>query len=145
MSGHSKSTLFLMEQIVVITVFAICAAVCVNIIVTSYLMTMEAVDTKNALITAESAAESFKATGGDTRRTTEILSESISSYFSDNAILIYYDNNWKPSGEAQAYFVLQLIKNDADPRVIFGDITISNKETGNELISLPVAVRRGAL
>jgi type II secretory pathway pseudopilin PulG len=65
MKGRSRSTLFLMEQLVVIAVFAICAAVCVRLLFAAYQINVDAVDTRHALILAENVAESFKAFNGD--------------------------------------------------------------------------------
>ena len=155
MGERSKSTLFLMEQLIVIAVFAVCAAVCVNIIVSSYLMTVEAVNTKNALIISESAAETFKATGGDIRRVAEILSGSVNnynsytsyySYYDDNLFFVYYNINWQPCSREQASFVLHLARTDTEHQlVIFGDIAVHKKEAGDELMRLPIAVRRSGL
>jgi len=45
MVRRSRSTLFLMEQLIVIAVFAICAAACVKILTTSYFMAKQTRDT----------------------------------------------------------------------------------------------------
>ena len=144
MNEKSKSTLFLMEQIIVITVFAVCAAACVKIFVVSYLITVDSVDIRNALHVAESAAETYKATFGDTGRAVRILSNEFGNY-NDNMFSMYYDQNWRPSNSDNASFVLHLVKQNAGAPVVLSDVTVSRKEPGGELtelISLPVAVRR---
>ena len=140
MSSRSKSTLFLMEQIVVIAVFAICAAVCVKILVVSYIMTVDAVDTRNALLAAESAAESHKAFAGDVERIADILSGSSGG----DTVRVFYDSYWQPGGEYGAYFVLYLVRRNAAQPVIFADITVSRTLDDNELISLTAAARGSA-
>lgn len=57
---RGRSSLFLMEQLIVIAVFAICAAVCVKIMFIARTITVDAVDTRYALLIAESEAEGFK-------------------------------------------------------------------------------------
>jgi len=141
---RTKSTLSLIEQIIVIAVFAFCAAVCVNIIVSSYLMTVNAVDTRNALTVAESAAESFKAFEGDTERVFRLLGEPDSGYATHNVLVIYYDANWQPSRESDASFVLRLTTVvDNGSAVVFASISVIKIDDGVELISLTVAARRG--
>ena len=129
-----------MEQLIVIAVFAICASVCVKILSVSYLMTVEAVSTRNALLVAESAAESHKAFAGDTVRIAEILG----GWARDGTVTVYYDSNWQPVSEAYAFFVLRLVRSVADTPIIFADISVSTMLTGDELVSLTTAVRRSA-
>jgi len=129
-----------MEQLIVIAVFAICAAVCVKILAVSYLMTVNAVDTRNALLAAESAAESHKAFRGDGDRIAEIMGGEVRG----NTVVVYYDSNWVISCETYAAFVLQLTKSTDDALVIFADISVSRIITGDELVSFTAAVRRGA-
>jgi type II secretory pathway pseudopilin PulG len=118
MRERSKSTLFLIEQIIVIAVFAVCAAVCVKILTVSFLMTENAVDTRNALAVAESAAESFKAFNGDVERVFEIMSGDVDGFN------LYIDVR-------------------EEMYVLFADIKVTKIDTDNELVSLTVAVRRG--
>jgi len=140
--NRSKSTLALIEQIIVIAIFAVCAAVCVSIITTSYLMTVEAVDTRNALTVAESAAESFKAFEGDVGSVFELLGGQVSGSFGDNNMTIFYDADWKPSTKEDADFVLNLLVRDDSPLVIFADAKVSRTDDDTELVSLTAAVRR---
>ena len=134
----SKSTLFLMEQIIVITVFALCAAICIRILVESYLMTTNAVDTKNALLAAESAAESHKAFSGDIERIAAVLGGSAE----DGRLYVYFDSSWQPGSDIDASFVLRLTRTES--AVIVSDIAVSRIACGSELISLTVAARRGS-
>ena len=120
---RSKSTLQLIEIIICITIFAICAAVCVKIITVSYLMTQEAVDTRNALSIAETKIENFKVVRGDV--------PSQTSFFDDNWIITTQDN---------ARFVMEFVQTP-DDLVIFGDVSVS-VIGGDELLNLRGAARR---
>jgi len=120
--NRSKSTLQLIEQIIVIAVFAVCAAVCVNIIATSYLMTARAVDTRNALSVAETAAEGFKAVGGNM-----------------DDVRLFFDEDWLPAEADEAAFVLELTRTQGE-LVIFADIRVTRAD-GEYLLSLQTAAR----
>lgn len=129
---RSRSTLFLMEQLVVIAVFAICAAVCVQIISVAREMTADAVDTRHALMVAENAAEVFKATGGG---------ESSSDMY------IYYDKNWRSTiYRTSAYFILALNAHEGENSVNFADISVRRLADDRHFLTLEVAARqtRGA-
>jgi len=101
MNQRSKSTLFLIEQLIVVAVFAICAVACVSIMVSAYLNANDTRSISNALLRAESAAEVFKATGGDVDAIADILggvsNNAYSFPTSDYAfVTIYYDSAWQP-------------------------------------------------
>lgn len=135
----NKPTLFLIEQLVVITIFAVFAAVCIKILVISYLMTVDAVDTRSALFVAESAAEGHKFFAGD--------KEDIAILLGGNAweggVSVYFDRSWEPSIEAYASFVLRLNRreDEKESTVIFSDIIVTRIDTGDELVSITTAVR----
>jgi len=132
-----------MEQIIVIAVFAVCSAVCVNILVTSYLMTVDSINKKNALIIAETTAETHKAFVGDISQMAGLLiNDSNTGRYSQNYMFMYFDDNWQPSGQAYAYFVLRLVSHDPTPYLISSDIFVENVPTGEELLSLTVVSRR---
>jgi len=118
---RSRSTLLLIEQIIVIAIFAFCATASINIIVSAYLITENAVNTRSALTIAESAAESFKAFEGDIERTLELMDDL--------------------NGLGHL-FEMRLDVRDYGSNIIFADITVSNINNGEELITLAVAARR---
>ena len=124
--ANSKASLFLMEQVIVLAVFAACAAVCIYILIFSYQTAVDAADAKNALFVAESAAESHKA---------------VASVLPGGAVYVYYDNNWQISNKENASFVLSIIGRQAE-HVGLADISVS-KIIGGELISLTAARRVG--
>ena len=138
MNDRSRSTLFLLEQIVVIMIFAICAAVCVYILVVSYLMTADAVDTKYALLVAESVAEAHRAFGADTRLVAEVIGGS----YTADSVVVYFNNNWEPYVEAYAAFVLRLTQGIPDNYgVMLSEITVHRIITSDELMNLTFATR----
>ena len=61
----SKTSLFLMELIMTILLFAACGAVCVKLFVTSYVMTRETVELNESVSIAQGFAEVMRGSDGD--------------------------------------------------------------------------------
>lgn len=61
----SKTSLFLMELIITILLFAACGAVCVRLFVTSYVMTQDTVELNESVSIAQGFAEVMRGTDGD--------------------------------------------------------------------------------
>lgn len=144
----SKSTLFLMEQLIVILIFSVCAAVCVKIFVVSYIMVSDASDANTALRMAQNGAECYKAVAGNAESAAAILEGNVTA----DGVCVYYDKQWRNCGESEAAYVLKLeeelnIKIEETQEVpeslIFGNITVE-KISGEELVSLTVAAGRNA-
>jgi predicted small secreted protein len=108
-----------MEQLVVILVFAVCAAVCVSIFVESYLMEHRTLEEKNAILAAVSGAESYRASG--------------------NGGTVFYNDQWEPCVEEEASYVLRTAR-FMHPDTILGtaEITVSRID-GEVLFILPAA------
>jgi len=148
MTNRSKSTLFLIEQLIVIAVFAICAVACISILTASYFYANDSNATSHAVTKAESGAEVFKATGSNFAKAAELLggeTTSISLGTDGVSVLaVYYDSHWNVSNEDGASYVLYLIIESAggapDFDVITGRITVK-RTSGEELISLHVVAR----
>ncbi|MCL2819833.1 MAG: hypothetical protein FWD38_03250 [Oscillospiraceae bacterium] len=148
MTNRSKSTLFLIEQLIVIAVFAICAVACISILTASYFYANDSSALSHAIIKAESGAEVFKITGTDFSAAAEILDGTVTSKSLGadgvSVIAVYYNSSWQTSSEDNASYVMNLIIEAAQgPQnfdVITGRITVE-RTTGEELISLSVAAR----
>jgi hypothetical protein len=145
MAYRSRSTLFLIEQLIVIAVFAICAAACIRILTTAYFYASDSVATGNALLVAENGAEAFKAFDGDIVGFSRVLGGTVEVETANSAtIVVYYDKEWRKCGEADARFVLQLTIDTSDGQdgiITMGEVSIE-KITGESLVAFPVAVRR---
>jgi len=144
MTQRSKSTLFLIEQLIVIAVFAICAAVCINILTAAFFITDNTVAENSALLRAESAAEVFKATGGDEGAVRSVLRGTSSVRGGYPGVTVFYDDVWQNSDEENASFVLHIgyrptgIHNS----LVLAELTVE-RITGEELVTFPLAARAG--
>ena len=143
MNQRSRSTLFLMEQLIVVAIFAICAAACVRILTASYFMATETREMSNAIRTAESSAECYKAVSGDIGKAAQVLGGSSVSIDGSAAAVVYYNKDWRVCGEGEAHYVLRLVSGgDAAgaAKLLPGELSIE-KLTGEEIIAFSVAAR----
>lgn len=96
-SSKSES-LFLIEMIVVVFFFAVCAAVCARLFVQSHRMKNESLTLTRAVMDAQNAAELFYATGGDLERVQDALPDNTvlitvqDGNFLDGILSVYEDN-----------------------------------------------------
>ena len=143
MTHRSKSTLFLIEQLIVIAVFAICAVACISILTAAYFNANDSKSTSHAILRAESAAEVFKATGGDENAVLGILEGTRGERHGYSGVTVYYNNDWQVSNEGNASYVLHI---GYHPRrltdaLILADLTV-DRITGEELVTFPLAVQQ---
>ena len=153
MSGRSRSTLFLIEQLIVITIFAVCAAICVKIFISSFLTANETRDMNHALIIARNAAECYKVYG-DPGKTAAVLSGREHALGVPYAA-VFYDAGWRVSEAAEAAYVLRLTCRGGNLPPVIGNMPPAagaaglllceisvEKITGEKLIGFTVAARR---
>jgi hypothetical protein len=144
MNKRSRSTLFLMEQLIVVAVFAVCAAACVKILTASFFMAEETRDINNAIKVAESSAESYKAAAGDIGTTARLMGGDAVSIGGADAVIMYYDEDWRACGEENAAYMLRLINGDSAPaQLAQGELSVE-KLTGEVILAFPVAAVLGA-
>ena len=116
MIGRSRASLFLIEKLIVITVFAICAAACASIFAESYIMSSDTKDLTNALIAAKNGAERFKAYG-DLKEVDKPFSLG-HEIASDGTITVYYDEQWRRTFVHLASYSVNLYHIDGEPDFI---------------------------
>jgi len=141
MTNRSKSTLFLIEQLIVIAVFAICAAACISILTAAYFNASDSSAASHAILRAESAAEVFKATGGDGNTVAEVLSGTYNTRSGHSTVTVHYDNDWQLSHEVYASYMLSITYYATAESIIEAELTVE-RITGEELVSFPLAARK---
>lgn len=87
----SKSTLFLMELMIVIFFFSICAAICINIFGSAQQMAKDSYNLSNAVMVARSAASCYKSAEGDIIEAVSLLDSKAGN---DKGV-VYYDQKWQ--------------------------------------------------
>ena len=146
MNNRSRSTLFLIEQLIVVAVFAICAAACVRIITSAWYTARESRDINNAIHAAESGAESYNAVVGDLGKAAAVLGGKVGSVDGASAALVYYDSKWYVCAEADedARYVMRLKSEGPEPGGSFlipGELSVL-RLTGETLVAFPLAALR---
>jgi len=143
MSRRSGSTLFLMEQLIVVAIFAICAAACVRLLTESFFMATESRDLSNAIHAAESGAECYKAAAGDISKTAVIMGATLEG--GADAAVVYYNKDWLKCAEGEAAYKMRLTRGAPSAgasRLQLGDLSVE-KLTGEVIIALTVSARGG--
>ena len=89
--SSSKSRLFLLELILSILIFSVASAVCVRLFVKARSLSDTASELKMAVLQADSAAQSIRASGGDI--------DSLLAFFPEaepdgSRLLVGYDEEW---------------------------------------------------
>lgn len=102
----TRSGLFAIELLIAVGVFSLCAAICVGLFVRSEVMSQDSAGLNRAVAEARSAAECFKAVGGDLEKTAELTGGQISG---DTTLFISYDQSWhKLDAGAESAFDITL-------------------------------------
>lgn len=98
----TKSGLFAIELLIAVGIFSLCAAICMGLFVRSEVMSQDAADLNRAVSAARSAAECYKAAGGDLEKTARLTGgEALDA----DTLFIEFDESWQPlpAGEDGAF------------------------------------------
>ena len=131
---RSRSTLFLIEQLVAVTIFAVCAAICVSIFINAYLMANEARDIGNGLKAAKNAAEAFK-TFGDVHEAAGFIRG-----YDNGTYVVYFDRDWRVSHRADAAYALRIYPDfdQSSPTFSAGNISVA-RISGEVVVAFAIA------
>lgn len=148
----SKAPLLLMEQMVMLLVFALAAALCLQAFVKSDELSRRSEARDRAMVLCQSAAEMVRHSGGNFNETAETLGLEFGQ---GSTMFRYYDENWEPlpfsegpipdGGEGYhpaqegAYcLTIQAVLGDAQPGLGKASVCVSEAE-GKALFELEVA------
>ena len=97
---RSRSPLTLMEQLVMTLVFALAAALCLQVFVFADQSSARNEKVDRAVLTCQNAAEAIKAAGqaaGSTDATLLKAAQPLGGTFSGGFLSVCYDENWEPT------------------------------------------------
>lgn len=128
----SKAPLALMEQIVMVLVFALTAALCLRMFVLADQLSRKYAATDRAVLEAQNAAEWLKQGQQD------VYFEKMHAVDEPDAKMIFYDKNWEVTGFMEkADYILQVIYADSGICGLWkAEIVVFAGE--NELFRIPV-------
>ncbi|MET0017768.1 hypothetical protein [Oscillibacter sp.] len=137
---RGKATLALMEQLVMVMVFALAAALCVQAFAASNRMSETAAARDRAVQLAQSAAEIMKSRGRDMAQAQSAAMDRLGGQLSQGVWYVLYDRDWNEvsdDGSKDAVYRLEALP-DSDAGQPKAEIRVS-VEDGETLTSLPVA------
>lgn len=134
---RSKTPLLLMEQLVMVLVFALAAAVCVRAFVLSDQLSRNNRTLDRAVLTAETAAELWKSGGEEALLACGFSSE-------EGGLSCAYDADWTPEAdEAHAAYRVRVQQTESKlPGLETAEITVSATSAQAPLFAL-MAARQG--
>ncbi|MDD7643224.1 MAG: hypothetical protein PUK75_12275 [bacterium] len=133
--NESKAPLVLMEQVIMVLVFALVAALCIQAFVLARTLSVRMTDRDRAMNVSQTLAETVKACGGDT----EEVREKLGGETDGERLLFFYDGEWKASDQADASFLMVFEKEEGTGFCKNGRITVSDASGEQEISSLHIA------
>lgn len=135
MEQKSKSYLALMEQAIMILVFAFAAAMCVQAFQKADAVSKELADRDKAVNISQTVAETVKSMRGDLETAAAVLNGCVE----ENKLLIWYDNKWNSvSDREEAVYELCLTGTETSVYLAKSKISVTEIKKKKELFSLPV-------
>ncbi len=123
---RSKAPLVLMEQIVMLLVFALAAAICLQSFVKSDQLSEASAARDQAVIVAQNTAEMLKSMGSDGHTVA--------------GVYIHYDANWQTTDSALARYTLTASRTDTGvPGMAAANIVVQDTSNGKLLFELEIA------
>lgn len=138
---RSKAPLALMEQMVMLLVFALASALCLQAFVKSDAISLKNGNRSKAVLAAQNTAEAIQHCGGDLEHALSGAGELLGAVPEDGKLRIYYDDNWAVTeGEGSFYLEAAGISTDvpgllkASIQVFENDNAKENKDAGQEVL-----------
>ena len=138
----SRSSLAMMEQLVMLLVFALSAALCLQAFVKSDQLSRTSEARDHAVVLCQSAAEVIRSTKGDFRRAAELLGSD--QLADEHSFMIMYDTDWNISapvspGVYLLGYTLGVARMETDaPGLGKAAVWAQDDETGEDLFRLEV-------
>lgn len=135
--NNSKSSLFLIELIIVILFFAIAGAICVSLFSQSRLMSIESTELTMATQKCQNAAELLAASGGDVAQTAHLLGEVTQS---EGLIALQYDLEGQPQSGGRYALQITYGPDENLPSLLQAAITMTDTADMQPIYTLETAV-----
>ena len=132
---ESKAPLVLMEQVIMVLVFALVAALCIQAFVLARTLSIQMTDRDHAMNVSQTLAETVKAYGGDPERVCETLGGETDG----DQMRFFYDADWNESTETDASFLLVLEQEAGEGFCRNAKVTVTDSSGEREIISMNIA------
>ena len=136
----NKAPLALMEQLIMLLVFALAAALCLRVFVNASRLSQYCRMRSHGITVAQNAAEALKDTGGDL----ETCAARYGGTLDRDTWILTFDSDWQPTDSADAtFFIRTSLAEDGIPLLGTADILVE-KATGEELVGFSVSWQEDA-
>ena len=130
----SKAPLALMEQLVMVLVFALAAALCLQVFVLSDRMSQRSEARDHAVVQVQNVAETLKGYDGD-------LSESaarLGGIADEKSLQIGYDTDWRPVPVAESIYLVQAVRTEEEDPLLGSAHVFAQTVDGDVLFQVNV-------
>ena len=138
---NANSSMFLLELIIAILFFSICSAICVQLFVSSHLLSKDASTLDMAVNQATSAAETIKNSSDSTAALSSVFP---TIELTADQLTLYYNATWSACKKERATYCMTIDISNAESMET-GNIKVFELETNTSLYSLVVKHYKGAV
>lgn len=100
---RSKAPLALIEQTVMLLVFALASALCLQAFVKSDRISLRIEARSSAVLVSQDAAELIRHSGGNVDHALARAGELLGGDYTQGVLRVGYDEDWNPTGDAAVY------------------------------------------
>ena len=133
---RSKAPLVLMEQMVMLLVFALAAALCMQAFVKSDQLSQQIVDRDQAVSLCQNAAEAIRASKGNFAQAAKLLGAD--TYDSDS-LMVDYAKDWTPAEDTMGYTLGVTRLEEDQPGLGRAAVWLRDEQEETELFRLEAA------
>lgn len=135
--GENKTPLALMEQVIMVFVFALAAALCVQVFVYARTVSVSMEERDHAITVCQSMAEAAKICMGDAVE----IAARFGGCEEENMVLLAYDEQWNVTERDadNAYYQVRFIVLEDKGVWGSGEVSAMKVEENTEIFSLPIA------
>ena len=117
MRQRSKMPTLLLELALMLLIFSLCAGVCLRIFSSAKKNASDSANMSNAAAWAQSAAQAYKAAGGDSAEAAKILNAEITH----SGFVLGLGSDWQATDVISAEFLLMLTADDGEASISVAD------------------------
>ena len=132
---ESKAPLVLMEQVIMVLVFALVAALCIQAFVLSRTLSVQMTERDHAMNVSQTLAETVKAYGGDLKA----VSEKLHGESDGMQVQFFYDDDWNIAQKADASFQVVFEQESGEGFCKNGRIMVLDASGEHEISSMKIA------
>lgn len=135
-----KAPLSMMELMVMIAVFAMASALCLQAFVKSDQLSRRVEARDSAAVLCQSVAETLRHTEGDFRQAAQLLQ---AQHCEDDSLMLDYDSDWAIAEETMRYTLGASRVESAQPGLGKAEVWCRDEESDEELFRLEISWQKG--